>query len=285
MRYPEILSLDSGPHEVAYDDQYTMLYALALGSGGAAEDLPFVYEKSLSAIPTMAAALTPPSNDFIAAAGLDLSMIVHGEQRLTLHRPLPSAGRMSSAALCLSVIDKGEERGALVNLLSEIRDARSADLYATSISTLFCRGDGGFSGPPDGELPHHIVPEREPDFVITSSTLAQQAALYRLLGDRNPLHIDPEAAKAAGYELPILHGLCTYGIACRAVLRACCHNDPILIETFNVRFSAPVYPGETIETRIWRDDRQLSFECHVAERDVRVISNGLCLLRAPHLTS
>jgi acyl dehydratase len=277
------LSLAPAPGELVFDDQYAMFYALALGAGADNDDLRFTYEKSLMVLPTMAALMTPSPDEFIADAGLDLSRMVHGEQRLTLHRPLPTGGCMSSAPRCVSVIDKGRDRGALVNLQYQICDSRSGQTYATSVMTLFCRGDGGFEGPRDGELPRHAVPERAHDTVVSFKTLPQQAALYRLLGDRNPLHIDPLAARAAGFERPILHGMCTYGIACRAVVQACCPADPGSIETFNVRFSAPVYPGETIETRIWRDDRQLSFECYAAERGIRVISNGLCQLRSlPH---
>jgi acyl dehydratase len=146
--------------------------------------------------------------------------------------------------------------------------------------TLFCRGDGGFGGPTEGELTLEPVPGRAPDFEVAIPTLPQQAALYRLLGDRNPLHIDPEMATRVGFKGPILHGLCTYGVAARAILRACCDNDPTRMEGLDVRFSSPVYPGETVTTRIWRDGNAVAFECVVAERGVTVIRNGACRLRA-----
>jgi acyl dehydratase len=210
-------------------------------------------------------------------------MIVHGEQRLDLHRPLPPTGRMIADARLPSVIDKGREKGALLNIASDVRDAEGT-LYATSTMTLFCRGDGGFDGPTDGELTLAPVPGRAPDHEVAIPTLPQQAALYRLLGDRNPLHIDPEMATRVGFKGPILHGLCSYGIAGRAILRACCDNDPTLLAGLDARFSSPVYPGETITTRIWqggdRGSGAVAFECVIAERGATVLKNGAARLRA-----
>lgn len=279
MKYPEILAIEPEPQEFAYDDHYTMLYALGLGAGADARDLPFVYEKELRALPTMAVMMASAAGDIITEGGIDYRMIVHGEQRLTLHKPLPPTGRMRSTARCLGVVDKGSDKGALVNIEGTISDAASGERHATSVMTLFCRGDGGFGGPATGDLPLQPIPERPHDLEVALPTLPQQAALYRLLGDTNPLHIDPEVARAVGFQGPILHGLCTYGIACRAVMQSCCDNDPAMIERFDVRFSSPVYPGETVVTRIWRDGNQLSFECFVAERDAKVIRNGFCKLR------
>jgi acyl dehydratase len=278
MRYPEILAIRPEPAEFAYDDRYTMLYALGLGCGVAPDELKFVYEKNLQVLPTMAVMMGQASGAFLDQGGIDYTMIVHGEQRLALHAPLPPAGRMVSEARLLSVIDKGREKGALLNVESTVRD-EAGTLHATAISTLFCRGDGGFGGPSEGELTLSSPPDRTPDHEVAIATLPQQAAIYRLSGDRNPLHIDPDMATHAGFPGPILHGLCTYGIAGRAILRACCGNDPAGLESLDARFSSPVYPGETITTRIWRDGRQVSFECVVADRGVTVIKNGGCRLR------
>jgi acyl dehydratase len=280
VKYPEILAIAPKPREFAYDEQFTMLYALALGAGAGPDDLPFVYEKQLHALPSMAVLMAAGAGDFITGGGINYSMIVHGEQRLAIHQPLPATGRMTSTSRCLGVVDKGRDKGALVNVESTICDASSGIARATAITTLFCRGDGGFDGPTSGELPRHAVPDRPHDLEFSSPTLPQQAAIYRLLGDRNPLHIDPQVAVAAGFERPILHGLCTYGIAGRAILQACCGNDPALIERLDARFSAPVYPGDAVVTRIWRDGRRLSFECGVPLRGITVIRNGLCQLRA-----
>jgi acyl dehydratase len=278
MRYPEILTIEARPVEFAYDESYTMLYALGLGCGAGPDELKFVYEQNLQALPTMAVMMGGASGAFIEQGGIDYTMIVHGEQRLTLHRPLPPSGRMISNARCLGVIDKGREKGALVNVESTVRDA-AGTLYATAVMTLFCRGDGGFGGPEGGELTLEPIPTRAPDFEIAIPTLPQQAAIYRLSGDRNPLHVDPEMAMKVGFKGPILHGLCTYGIAGRAIMRACAGNDPAAIASLDARFSSPVYPGETVTTRIWQDGNAVSFECVIAARGVTVIRSGACRLR------
>jgi acyl dehydratase len=279
MKYPEILSIDPAPGTFTYDADYTILYALGLGLGAQPDELPFVYERHLKAMPTMAVMMAQGSGDIIEQGGIDYTRIVHGEQRLTIHQPLPATGTMASASRCLGVIDKGKEKGALVAIENTVRDAASGTLHATALMTLFCRGDGGFGGPTDGELPVHAIPDRPHDLEVSIQTLPQQAAIYRLSGDRNPLHIDPDMATRVGFPRPILHGLCTYGVAARAIMRACCDNDPARIERFDVRFSAPVFPGEAITSRIWRDGDRLSFECVIAERGVTVIRGGLCLLR------
>lgn len=279
MKYPQILELQPAPSVFEYDAQWSILYALAVGAGTDPADLRFTYERQLQVLPTAAVIMANSASALIGASGLDFSMIVHGEQRLTVTRPLPPAGRMISRSRCLSVVDKGADRGALVNIESIVSDADSGVQHATAIMTLFCRGDGGFSGPTEGALPIHAVPDRPHDIEVALTTLPQQAAFYRLLGDRNPLHIDPAVAAAAGFEKPILHGLCTYAIACRAILASCCANDPALIEHLDARFSSPVYPGDRIVTRIWRDAAQVSFECFVPERQAAVIRNGSCRLR------
>ena len=279
MKYPEILSITPEPAEFAYEADTTILYALGLGYGAEPEDLQFVYEKGLKALPTFAVLMGGGSSDFLTQGGIDFTRIVHGEQRLTIHQPLPSEGRMRTTSRLLGVVDKGKAKGALLLVESTVRAAASGTLHATATSTLFCRGDGGFGGPSDNALPLHAIPERAHDLEITIQTLPQQAALYRLNGDKNPLHIDPEMATSVGFPGPILHGLCTYGIAARAIMQACCDNDPARVARFDVRFSSPVYPGEAITTRIWQDGNQLSFECLIAARGVTVIRNGLCELR------
>ncbi|HEX8057191.1 MAG TPA: MaoC/PaaZ C-terminal domain-containing protein [Novosphingobium sp.] len=278
MHYPEILSIEAEPTTFSYDADFTQLYALGLGCGAVPDELKFVYEKGLQALPTMAVMMGGASNAFIEQGGIDYTMIVHGEQRLTLHQPLPPAGTMISEARCLGVVDKGAGKGALVNVESTAR-GEDGMLYATAIMTLFCRGDGGFGGPSEDILTLDPVPDRAPDFEIAIPTLPQQAAIYRLSGDRNALHIDPEMAARAGFPGPILHGLCTYGIAGRAIMRACAGNDPARIAGLDARFSSPVYPGETVTTRIWQDGNAVAFECIVAERGVTVIRNGACRLR------
>ena len=279
MKYPEILSIEPAPADFTYEADDIILYALGLGAGGKSEDLQFVYEKGLRALPTFAVLIGGGSADFITLGEIDMTRIVHGEQRLTIHQPLPPAGRMLTKSRLLGVVDKGKEKGALVMVETDASDAASGELISTATSTLFCRGDGGFGGPGGGDLPLHVMPDRPHDLDVTIQTLPQQAALYRLNGDKNSLHIDPEMATRVGFPRPILHGLCSYGIAARAIMQGCCDNDPARIARFDVRFSSPVYPGEAITTRIWRDGNQLSFECLIAERGATVIRNGLCVLR------
>ncbi len=255
----------------------TILYALGVG----AEELPFVYEAQLVALPMMAATLTYPGffwrePDYRA----DWQLILAGEHSVTIHRALPSEGDFVGLTRILGVEDKGADKGAVVLLERTIAD-EAGTLYATDRRTAFLRGDGG-GGSAGVAIPRPgpVPADRSPDELVTLATAANQALIYRLSGDLNPLHIDPEVALAAGFERPILHGLCTYGVAGRAVLRVLADNDPSLLTRLDVRFSAPVYPGETIETRIWRDgDKQARFECRVTERDVRVLTHGYAELR------
>jgi acyl dehydratase len=150
-------------------------------------------------------------------------------------------------------------------------------MLATLTRTAFARADGGFGGPPDTRA-ITVAPERQPDVTIELPTRRDQALLYRLCGDRNALHADPAVARAAGFETPILHGLCTYGMACRAVLQAFCDYDPACIREFSVRFSAPVFPGDLLTVDLWRDARDVWFEVGVRARDVKVIRNGRATL-------
>lgn len=144
--------------------------------------------------------------------------------------------------------------------------------------TVIARCDGGFGGASGSAPLPHRVPRREPDLSCDSGTRVDQALLFRLNGDRNPLHADPGTAGRAGFELPILHGLCTYGIACRAILRTICEYDDTLITGFDARFSSPVMPGDTVRTDMWQDGNIVSFSCTAVERDVIVLRNGKCTL-------
>jgi acyl dehydratase len=178
-------------------------------------------------------------------------------------------------------LDKGPGKGAVLVGETVLRDKASGEKLVTLISSTFARADGGFGGPNEGGPEPHVVPTRAPDTEVAIKTNPNQALIYRLSGDRNPLHADPNFAKAAGFDRPILHGLCTYGVTCRAVLSAYCGFDPTLIRGHDVRFSAPVFPGETIVTRMWKDGNIVSFEASVAERPgVTVIKNGKCTLAA-----
>jgi acyl dehydratase len=212
--------------------------------------------------------------------GLNEAMIVHGEQRITLHRPLPVQARISAQSRVTGVVDKGRERGALLYVETSIEEEEDRRPLATLLSTVFARGDGGFGGSSSATIVPHRVPERVPDLQFETLVPYNQAFIYRLSGDRNPLHVDPAIAGAAGFERPILHGLSTYGVAVRSVIKCALGNDPDLVEHVAARFSAPVFPGERVQTLIWRDGPQLSFRMQVVAANRTVLDNGYVRLRA-----
>jgi len=177
------------------------------------------------------------------------------------------------------VVDKGPGKGALIYSERRIVDRASGELIATLTQTTFCRGDGGFGGPQRPTPAPHALPDRAPDFVCDLGTRPEAALIYRLSGDTNPLHAEPSHAKAAGFPRPILHGLATFGVAGHAILKAICSYDPSRLIAMDGRFSAPVYPGETIRTEMWRDGGVISFRARVRERDVMAINNGRAKLR------
>lgn len=280
--YDGLMSLKSEGDEFTYTDRETMLYALGVGMGRDPmneEELRYTYENDLKTVPTMATVIAWGQRT-IGASGINYLMVVHGEQRLSVHKPLPASATIVSDERVTAAVDKGAGKGALIVLEKAIRLKGSNEKLCTLSSTIFARGDGGFGGPATGAPEPHPIPERKPDVSCEADTRADQALLYRLSGDRNPLHSDPKIAKMAGFPRPILHGLCSYGTACRSVLQTICKYDHTLITGFDVRFSSPVFPGETIVTDMWKDGNVVSFRSKVKERDVVVINNGKCTLRA-----
>lgn len=277
----DYLKLKSWPFpdlEHRYEAKDTILYALGVGCGGDPMDrseLPFVYEDGLKALPTMAVVLGYPGfwlKD--PNTGVDWRKVLHGEQGLVIHKPLPATGTVIGRTRITEIIDKGPGKGALIYSDRDVIDKASGDLLATLTSTTFVRGEGGFGGPSGPAPEPHPLPERAPDAAVDLKTLPQAALIYRLSGDWNPLHADPDVAAGAGFPQPILHGLCTYAVAGRAILKACCGHDPARLRRLDVRFSAPVMPGETIRTEIWKDAGTVSFRARVVERDVVVLNNG-----------
>ena len=264
--------------EHSYSKRDTMLYALGLGCGADPmdmDDLRYVYEEDLLALPSMAVVLGYPGfwlKD--PETGADWRKVLHGEQGLRVFAPLPVEGTVIGRSRVTEIIDKGD-KGALLYSTRDIFDKASGKLLASVAGTTVLRGDGNFGGPTGPVPPIHALPERAPDASIDIATIPQAALIYRLSGDYNPLHADPRIAKGAGFPKPILHGLCTYGVAARAVLKLACDNDPAKLKRFDLRFSSPVYPGETIRTEIWRDGSQVSFRARVVERDIVVLNNGL----------
>lgn len=251
--------------------EQVMLYALGVG----ATELPFVHEEGLRALPSMAVVLAYPG--FVwrdPELGVDWQRLLHAETSITLHQPLPIEGELIGHTWFGPVFDKGADKGAIAYHVREIHDARGK-LIATVRNGSFLRSEGGRGGT-GGEQPRpYAIPDRAPDQVVDLPTAENQALIYRLSGDFNPLHIDPAVAQAAGFPRPILHGLCTFGIAGRAVLAALCDNLPQRLKRQDVRFSSPVFPGETIRTEIWREgDGQAAFRATVVERDKLVLNNG-----------
>lgn len=280
IQYESAKALVSRDEPFAYTDRETMLYALGIGLGADPmnrAELPFVYEQGLRAVPTQATVAAWGAGR-LGEVGINYLMVVHGEQRLTVHRPLAPAADILADWRIEDIIDKGPGKGALILAETVLKDKRDGAPLVTLGSTIFARADGGFGGPAEGGPAPHPTPSRAPDREVALTTRPDQALLYRLSGDRNPLHSDPDVAKAAGFDRPILHGLCTYGLTCRAVLMTYADYDPAAIKAFDVRFSSPVFPGETIVTRLWRDGPVVSFEAVVAERGVTVIKNGRCVL-------
>jgi acyl dehydratase len=268
-----------------YTERDSIVYALGLGVGRCnpvdAALMKFVYEGApggLAALPSMAVVLaTGPFWMQDPATGIAWQRILHGEQTLLLHKPLPAAATVVGEHRIEAIIDKGADKGALMLLSRRLFDQANGDLLATVGSTVFMRGDGGFGGSGEGTPKPHPVPiDRGPDTTLDITTRPEQALLYRLSGDLNPLHVDPAVAMAAGFDRPILHGLCSYGIAGRAVLELLCGNEPKRLTRLDLRFASPVFPGETVRTEIWRQGPgRAAFRARVVERDQLILNNGL----------
>lgn len=248
-----------------------MLYALGVG----AEELSFVYEENLQMLPSMATTLAYPGfvwKDF--DLGADWKKVLHGETSIEIHRPLPVEGELIGETKFGPFFDKGADKGTVAYQTREIRDA-GGNLLVTVRNGSFLRGDGGQGGSSEPQPRPRPLPDRPADEVITMTTAANQALIYRLSGDYNPLHIDPEVAKVGGFDRPILHGLATFGVVGRAVLAALCGNQSSRLRRLDARFASPVYPGETIRTEIWRESQGVaSYRASVVERDLVVLNNG-----------
>ncbi len=276
--YEKLLALNIPPVEHTYGPKDCILYALGLGLGQDPTDrdeLPFVYEKDIKVLPTLALVLGYSPNWLRnPESGVNYTKVVHGEQGLILHKPVPPQGTVIGRTRVVDVVDKGAGKGALVFSKREVTDKATGALLATLKQTTFCRGDGGFGGPPRQAPAPHVLPTRSPDMMCDLPTRPEMALVYRLSGDVNPLHADPDVARAAGFPRPILHGLASFGVAGRAILKSACGFDPARLTGIAGRFSAPVFPGETIRTEMWIDGMTVSFRAHVLERDVVVIDNG-----------
>lgn len=260
----------------SWDEKDVILYNLGIGAGVPPEDpgeLKYVYDVDLTPIPTFAT--IPPFEMMMgigAVPGLDLDLmrVLHGDQRVSIPSAIPTVGAVTQTGHIVDVYDRG--RGALVVVEVESR-SEEGELLFTNTSGIYIRGEGGFGGErgPD----RRAVPDREPDHLVISVTLPQQALLYRMAsGDHNPLHADPAFASLAGFDRPILHGLCTYGFVAKAVVDSVLDGEPGAMRSIEARFSGHVFPGETIVTSIWECGDGLAVSAQVEERGTSVIADG-----------
>lgn len=278
----------------SYSARDAMLYALSLGLGRDPLDeslLSFVYEGrpgGLQVLPTFATVLGYPGFWLSEPdTGIAWRRVVHGEQSLEVHRPLPAAADLVGLNRIARIVDKGEGKGAIVAVERTLQDPEGS-LYATLKQVMLCRGDGGYSrlhgGQASDPAADPLLPapqDRLPDAACDQPTLPESALLYRLLADPNPLHADPAAARAAGFPRPILHGLATFGLAGVALIRVCADGNPSRLRSLSMRFAAPVYPGDTLRTEIWREHSCLRFQARVIERPGLVVSHGRAVLDPP----
>ncbi|NVN86724.1 MAG: MaoC family dehydratase N-terminal domain-containing protein [Rhodopseudomonas sp.] len=282
-RYDELMALRNLGQNYAYTDRDVMLYAYGIGMGADPMDeneLGFVNEatythRPLKVVPTFASVAAWGAGP--GEMNLNRLLVVDGERDITFHRPLPVAAKITADSSVLDVFDKGKDKGVVIRHKTVLRNEAGEEL-ATLLASRFARGDGGFGGPSEGQPEPHQMPGRAPDRTVDITTRPDQALVYRLCGDRNPLHSDPEFARRAGFPRPILHGMCTYGITCRGVLQTYTDYDPTAFRQHAVRFSSPVYPGETVTMEMWKDGGLISFEAKVKARDVTVIKSGRTML-------
>ena len=280
INYDEIMNLTSENVEISYSDKDSILYSLGIGLGNDPmnlNELKYVYENSQSVLPSMATNFQYHS-PLLLKTNINFIMVVHGEQRLSITNALPVSGNFIANAKVIGCYDKGPARGAIIEVETTVKNKKNNEEICKLVSTTFARGDGGFGGP-DSPKKEIFIPDGEPDYVSEVSTKPDQALIFRLSGDYNPLHSDPNFAKAAGFEKPILHGMCTYGIACRSLVNEICENDASKLKRFDCRFSSPVYPGETIITEMWKKDKMIYFNSKVKERDKLVLKNGVSVIK------
>lgn len=266
--------------EFTYEEREVILYALGLGCKRT--DLSFVYENNqdfavlptFGVVPSFAVMNSVPFGDFLA--NFNPMMLLHGEQFLSLKKPIPTSGTLKSTARLIEVLDKGKGASVVVGVTTV---DESGEVVFENEFTLFIRGSGGFNGQKKGQdrgaaTAVNKIPNRKPDAVVTEKTSEDQAALYRLSGDYNPLHLDPEMSAIGGFDVPILHGLCSFGISGKHVLKAFGKNDPASFKNIKARFAKHVFPGETLETSMWKEGNKVIFQTRVVERDVVAISNA-----------
>jgi acyl dehydratase len=277
-----LLSLRARGERVAWQERDAILYALGVGYGrnpASPAELPFVYEgHGLRVVPTFACALAQSA--FLRGCGWDEARLVPGGERLVLHRPLPPAGAFLLDSEVESVEDRGREAGALVTVRMTARGAADAQPLFTVLRSIEARGDGGFGAGLGRPPTAHPVPARPADLGCTLAIRPEQGLVYRLSGDLNPLHADPEVARRAGLPGPVMQNLCTLGVACRGLLETICESDPTLVTSIEARYTGGVYPGDELRLELWQDANVVAFRASVPARDRVVLDHGRCVLAA-----
>ncbi|HIF92884.1 MAG TPA: 3-alpha,7-alpha,12-alpha-trihydroxy-5-beta-cholest-24-enoyl-CoA hydratase [Myxococcales bacterium] len=264
-----------------YQANDVILYHLGVGAGVPATnpgELEYTYEKNLKVLPSFPMVVNAGGADIFSTPGVEFNpaLILHGAQDVEIHRPLPIDAKLTCEGRIADIFDKG--KAALLITENRVRGETGEPLFTTRTS-LFLRGEGGFGGP-SGPSAGNKPPQREPDGIIESRTLPQQALLYRLCGDKSLLHCDPEFAAKGGFDRPIIHGLCSYGIVCKAVVDGVLGGDVTQVARYQARFSGVAYPGETYVTAYWKEADRILIEAKIKERDSRVISNA-CIILVP----
>jgi acyl dehydratase len=249
---PDAVGSTSEPTLHSWASKDALLYALGVGAG--TDELAFTTENTndvpQQVLPTMAVVLGVGGGGAYGRIGsFNPAMLVHGEQAIELHRPIPVSGEVSTVGEITGIFDKG--KGAVIEMRSVSTDTATGEPLFTNVSSVFIRGEGGWGGERGPSGPRNVAPERAADHEVVSQTRVDQALIYRLSGDRNPLHSDPSFAAMGGFDRPILHGLCTYGFTGRALLHSLCGGDPGRFNSMEGRFSSPVLPGEALTIRIW----------------------------------
>jgi acyl dehydratase len=250
---PNAVGYTTEPGEVTWTSTDALLYALGVGAG--TDELAFTTENSIDVpqrvLPTMAVTMAPGNSALLAAGELDLTRLVHGEQGITLHREIPAQGTLTAVGRIAYIYDKGEGKHGIIAVDNEAVLTDTQEPLFTTRTVALIRGAGGLGGDRGPSGGGDELPDRAPDHVVSQRTRVDQALLYRLSGDRNPLHSDPTFAELAGFPKPILHGLATYGFAGRGLLHTLCGSDPARFRSMHARFASPVFPGEELTTEMW----------------------------------
>jgi acyl dehydratase len=265
----------------SWNEDQVILYHLGIGAGldkpTDPDELKYTYEANLKVLPTFAVIpVISALGGLRSVPGVEINFakVLHGEQEIEIHRPIPTRAQVEHHSRIAAIYDKG--KAALIVL--EVETKANNERLFTNRCSIFARGEGGFGGDP-GPKVELEPPQRAPDAVVESRTLPNQALLYRLSGDKNPLHADPAFAKLGGFDRPILHGLCSYGFVCKAAVDTMLGGDVNKVARYQARFAGVVYPGETIVTSLWKEADKIILSAKTKERDTPVMSNSAIVLR------